>query len=117
MADDFRVTVTFEDSASVGRLRDRLRVHRVEDEVRARLGGRVSASGDDSHVFIYADSAVAAKEAEHAVRKIVEDDGLRADFALDRWHPIEERWEDGSRSLPETATELAAEHERREGDE
>jgi hypothetical protein len=117
MADDFRVTVTFDDPATAGRLAERLRAHKVEDEVRARLGGRVSVSGDEGHLFLYANSASAAQEAQQAVRAIHEGDGLRADFALDRWHPIEERWEDGSRSLPETATERAAEHERREADE
>jgi hypothetical protein len=117
MADDFRVTVTFDDPATAGRLAGRLRAHKVEDETRARLGGRVSVSGDGGHVFLYANSASAAQEAQQAVRAILEGDGLRADFALDRWHPIEERWEDGSRSLPETATERAAEHERHEADE
>jgi hypothetical protein len=117
MADDFRVTVTFEDAASVGRLHERLRVHKVEDEVRDRLGGRVSVSGDKTHVFLYADSAAAAQEAEQAARAIIEQDSLRAGFALDRWHPIEERWEDGAKPLPETNSEREAEHERLEADE
>lgn len=117
MADDFRVTVTLEDSGPVGWLADRLRVHEVEDDARARLGGRVSVSGGDDHVFLYADSAAAAQEAESVVRSIIGERGLRADFALDRWHPIEERWEDGSKPLPATAAERSAEHERLEEDE
>jgi hypothetical protein len=117
MADDFRVTVTFDDSTSAGSVVDRLRVHRVEGESQARLGGRVSVSRDGTRVFLYADSAAAAQEAEQAVRAIVEQDGLRAGFVLDRWHPIEERWEDGARPLPATAAERAAEHERHEADE
>jgi hypothetical protein len=117
MADDFRVTVTFDDAASVGRLSERLRVHKVEDEVRDRLGGRVSVGGDETHVFLYADSAAAAQEAEQAARSIVEGDGLQADFALDRWHPVEERWEDGAQPLPETEAERAAERDRLEADE
>lgn len=117
MADDFRVTVTFDDPASVGRLTDRLRAHRVEEKARARLGGRVSMSSGGTHVFLYADTAEAAREAEQTVRTIIEEDGVHADFALDRWHPIEERWEDGSQPLPETVSERAAEHERLEADE
>lgn len=111
------MTVTFDDPATVGWLTDRLRVHKVEDEARARLGGRVSVSGGGAHVFLYAGSLAAAQEAEQAVRMIVEENGLQADFALDRWHPIEERWEDGAQPLPETASERAAEHERFEADE
>lgn len=117
MADDFRVTVTFDDPATAGRLAERLRDHKVEDEARARLGGRVSVSGDEGHVFLYANSAAAAQEAQQAVGAILEGDGLRADFALDRWHPIEERWEDGSQPMPESASERDAERERREAGE
>ena len=40
-----------------------------------------------------------------------------ARFALDRWHPIEERWEDGSQPVPETASERATERQRLEADE
>jgi hypothetical protein len=117
MADDFRVTVTFDDPAAAGRLAERLRDHKVEDEARARLGGCVSVSGDGSHIFLYADSAAAAQEAEQAVRAILDADDFRAEFAVDRWHPIEERWEDGSRPMPESASERDAERERRETDE
>lgn len=111
MADDFRVTVTFDDSSGVGWLTDRLRAHRVEDEVRDRLGGRISISGSGSHVFLYAGSAAAAQEAESTVRTIIEAEGLQAHLALDRWHPIEERWEDAAEPLPASAAERDAEHQ------
>ena len=117
MPDDFRVTVSFDDPATVGWLSDRLRAHRVEDEARVRMGGRVSVSGGGTRVFLYANSAAAAKEAEQAVRGILDEDGLRADFALDRWHPIEERWEDGAQPLPQTASERDAERQRLDADE
>ena len=117
MADDWRVTVSFDDAASVGWLAERLRLHRVEDEARERLGDRVSVSGEGAHVFLYSNAATAAREAEKVVRTIVAERGLRARFALERWHPIEERWEDGSQPVPETASERAAEHQRLEADE
>ena len=117
MAEDFRVTVTLDDHGPLGWLGDRLRVHSVEDDVRARLGGRVSVSGGEDQVFLYADSAAAAHEAEAVVRSIIGERGLHAEFALDRWHSIEERWEDGSQPLPATDAERAAEHERLEADE
>ena len=117
MGDDFRVTATFADSGPVGWLADRLRVHRVEDDARGRLGGRVSVSGGEDHLFLYADSAAAAQEAEAVVRSILGEKGLQARFALDRWHPVEERWEDASQPLPATDAERAVEHERLEADQ
>ncbi len=117
MADDWRVTVSFDDSATVGWLAERLRVHRVEDDARERLGGRVSVSGEGTHVFLYSNTAAAAQEAEKVVRAIVAERGLRAGFALDRWHSIEERWEDGSQPVPETASERATERQRLEAEE
>lgn len=117
MADDFRVTVTFEDSGPVGWLADRLRVHEVEGDVRERLGRRISASGDNDHVFLYADSEPAAREAEQVVRAIVGERGLAAEFRLDRWHPAEEQWEDAAVPLPATDAERTVEHERLEAAE
>jgi hypothetical protein len=117
MGDDFRVTATFADSGPVGWLADRLRVHRVEDDARGRLGGRVSVSGGEDHLFLYADSAAAAQEAEAVVRSILGEKGLQARFALDRWHPVEERWEDAAQPLPATDAERAVEHERLEADQ
>ena len=117
MADDFRVTVTFDDPAPVGWLVDELRGQTVEDDARARLGGRVSVSGGDDRLFLYADSESAAQEAEQVVRTIVAERGLDAGFTLDRWHPAEERWEDAAVPLPETKAQRAAEQERLEAAE
>jgi len=111
------VTVTFDDEEHVGWLGDRLRLHQVEDATRERLGGRVSVSGEGMHVFLYADSAAAAEEAEKIVRTILSERSLAATFALDRWHPLEERWEDGSKALPDTPAERGAEHRKLETDE
>jgi hypothetical protein len=117
VADDFRVTVTFRDAEAHGWLAERLREHSVEDDLRGRLGGRVSVSGEGEQLFLYTDSAAAAHEAEQVVRSIVGERGLDADFACDRWHPLEERWEDGGRPLPATDEDRAAEHERLEADQ
>jgi len=117
MADDWRVAVSFDDAATVGWLAERLRLHRVEDDARERLGGRVSVSGEGAHIFLYSNAAAAAQEAEKVVQTIVAQHGLRARFALDRWHPIEERWEDASQPVPETASERATERQRLEADE
>lgn len=69
-------------------------------------------SGEDTHLFLYANSAEAAQEAERIVQSILAERNLSADFAFDRWHPIEERWEDAAKPVPVTAAERATEHER-----
>jgi hypothetical protein len=112
MADDWRVTVTLPEEGFVERLLDRLRRHEVEDEVIARLGGRVVVSSGPGTVFVYADSEDAAREAERLLREL-----SGAEVKVDRWHPIEERWEDPSVPLPQTEAAREAEHERREQQE
>jgi hypothetical protein len=112
MADDWRVTVTLPEEGFVERLLDRLRRHEVEDEVIARLGGRVVVSSGPGTVFVYADSEDAAREAERLLREL-----SGAEVKVDRWHPIEERWDDPSVPLPQTEAARKAEHERREQQE
>jgi hypothetical protein len=115
--DDWRVTVTLHDEAHVGRALQSLREHEVEDDVRARLGHRVAVSADGPRVLVYAGTEEAAREADQVVRQVMAQHGLGADFALDRWHPAEEEWQDADVSLPQTDEQLQAEHERLEADE
>lgn len=95
----------------------------LDRDVEGQLGGRVAVSRDDAEVFLYADTAEAGRQAEQAVRKELESEGWDAEISLDRWHPVEERWEDASEPMPETDGERAAEHselmaqERREAEE
>jgi hypothetical protein len=42
---------------------------------------------------------------------------LQAGFALHRWHPAEERWEDADLAMPRTDAERQAEHQRLLDDE
>src|SRR5919202_3230138 len=114
MAEDWRVTVTLEADSPVESTLEWLRAHEVEDDVHERLGNRVAVSGDENHVFLYADTEAAAREAERVVRELLAQHGAQGEFALDRWHPIEEQWEDASVPLPRTAADEEREHERRE---
>ncbi len=66
----------------------------------------------DSQIFLYAGTEVAAREAERIAREVLDRDGIQADFALHRWHPIEEEWEDPGVALPQTDAERQAEHQR-----
>jgi hypothetical protein len=75
-----------------------------------RLGGRIAVSRDGPEVFLYANTEEAGREAERVVRAELEREGWDAQIALDRWHPVEERWEDAALPLPETDQERDAEH-------
>ena len=119
LADDWRLTCTIEnaDSGLVGRLTRSLHEHEVEGELRERLGGRVAVSGGYDHVFLYADTEAALAEAETIARALLAQQGLQARIERARWHEVEERWEDPSVPLPETAAERGAERARLEAQE
>jgi hypothetical protein len=117
VANDWRVTATLRDAAHAGRVLDSMREHEVEDDVRRQLGSRVAVSAEGPSIFLYAGSENAAREADRLVRQITAQHGLPADFALDRWHPIEEEWESADAAMPQTDEQRASEHERLEEDE
>ena len=115
--DDWRVTVTLHDEAHVGRALRSLREHEVEDDVRRRLGHHVAMSADGPHVYAYAGTEDAAREADQVVRQVMTEHGLGADYALDRWHPAEEEWQDADAPVPQTDEQVQAEHQRLEAEE
>ncbi len=117
MADDWRVTVTFHEEAHAGRAQSSLHDHEAEDDVRRRLAHRVAVSADGPRVFLYAGTENAAREADRVVREVLAQHDLEADFALDRWHPIEEKWESADVAMPQTGDEREAEHQRLEQEE
>ena len=112
VADDWRVTVTFRDEADVQQAVQSVREHEVEDDVRSRLGHRVAMSVDGPVVFLYAGTEDTAREADRVVREVLAQHQLSAEFTLDRWHPLEEDWEDAGVPMPDTAEQRAAEHRR-----
>jgi hypothetical protein len=114
MAEDWRVTVTVSDEEQAERLLDALREHSAEGDVRVRLGDRVAASAAGPQLFLYADTESAARAAQSVVEDLLQED---AAFVLDRWHALEERWEDASVPLPATDADKNVEHERLEQDE
>jgi hypothetical protein len=115
--DDWRVTVRLRDAAEVGRLRRALHERDVEEDVRTRLGTRVAVGEGDHTVFLYASTGDAAHEAARVTSEVVAAHGLTADIAVDRWHPVEERWEDEGVPLPMSEAERQAERERLAEDE
>lgn len=112
MADDWRVTIDFDDEGDGTQLSEWLQAVSLEGEERARLGDRVVVSRDGPRVFLYSDSEGPAREVLRTVTARIEQEDLAATTALERWHPIEQSWKDGSIPLPATADELAEEHDR-----
>lgn len=112
MADDWRVTIDFDDEADGTQLAEWLAAVDLEGEQRASLGDRVIVSRDGPRVYLYSDSMEPAREVLRTVSARIEQEGLAAVTVLERWHPVEQAWKDASVPLPDTAAEIAEEHER-----
>ena len=112
MADDWRVTIDFDDEGDGTQLTEWLAAVELEGEERSSLGDRVIVSRDGPRVYLYADSPEPAREVLRTVSARIEQEGHAAITALERWHPVEQAWKDGSVPLPDTPEELAQEHER-----
>lgn len=117
MADDWRVTVSLHEQAHTERALRSLHEHEAEDDLRRRLAHRVAVSADGPRIYLYAGTENAAREADQVVREVLAQHDLEADFALDRWHPVEEEWESADAAMPQTAEEREAEHQRLEAEE
>jgi hypothetical protein len=112
MADDWRVTIDFDDESDGTQLAEWLAAVDLEGEQRASLGERVVVSRDGPRVYLYSDSEEPAREVLRTVSARIDHEGHAAVTRLERWHPVEQAWKDGSIALPDTAAEIAAEHER-----
>jgi hypothetical protein len=113
-SNDWRVTISLTDPAHLEQARQSFSAHEVEEDVRRRLGRSVAIGAGDSQIFLYAGTESAARDAERVARDVLASQGIPAEFALHRWHPIEEEWEDPDVALPRTEAERQAEHQRLE---
>ena len=107
--DEYRVRVEL---ANPRRLLRALHEATVEQSEREALG-RVAATGEGDHVFLYAESEAAASAVADAVRRVMDEHGIEGHVTLWRWHPVEERWEDAAVAMPSSKAEIETEHERR----
>jgi hypothetical protein len=114
MAEDWRVSVTLAGSGRAAPLLRALHERQVKNELKEELGGRVAVSSDGPTIFLYANTRRAAESARDVLRETLAAHGLTGEPRLDRWHPIEERWEDASVPLPASALERELEERRRE---
>jgi hypothetical protein len=112
MADDWRVTIDFDDEGDGTQFAEWLAAVELEAEERDRLGERVVVSRDGPRVFLYTDSEDRARAVHQTVQARIQSEGQSAMTALERWHPVEQAWRDPSVPLPETEEEMRAEHER-----
>jgi hypothetical protein len=109
---DWRVTISLPAPAHVEHVHRSLSTHEVEEDVHGRLGRSVVVGAGDSQVFLYTGSEIAAEEAERVARGVLAQHGVQAEFALHRWHPIEEEWEAADAAMPRTEADRQAEHQR-----
>jgi hypothetical protein len=113
MADDFRLTVEFDDPGHGLHLARLLQERKLEEEIGDKLGPRVLVTHDGPSVHLYTATQQQAEAAAKVVRDLLAEHGLHARLLpIMRWHPVEMRWEDGSAPLPRTDEEVEAEHER-----
>jgi hypothetical protein len=116
VSDDLRLTVEFDDEDAARDLVTWLHEARLEAGDRRRIGDRVIVSRDDAVVYLYAADEEQAREVARLIQARVGHPAA-ARVALDRWHPVEQRWEDAAVPLPQTEEEIRAEHERRQARE
>lgn len=112
MADDWRVTVDFDDEGDGTQFAEWLGALELESEERERLGERIVVSRDGPRVYLYADSEERAQAALATVTGRLDAEGTAAVTSFERWHPVEQAWKDASLPLPQTEQEVRAEHER-----
>jgi hypothetical protein len=117
VAEDWRITIDFDDEGDGTQLVEWLAARRFESDELERLGGRVAVSRDGPRVFLYADTEELARDADGVVRALLSSEGRQAAMALERWHPVEQDWKDAGVPLPETEEELRAEHDRQQARE
>ena len=117
MAEDWRITIDFDDEGDGTQLVEWLAARRFESDELERLGGRVAVSRDGPRVFLYADTEELARDADGVVRALLSSEGRQATMALERWHPVEQDWKDAGVPLPETEEELRAERDRQQARE
>jgi hypothetical protein len=113
-SNDWRVTISLMEPADTDRVHRTFTGQQVEDDVRRRLGRNIAVSLSDAQLFLYAGTEDAASEAERMARDLLANEGIQAEFALHRWHPIEEEWESPDVAMPRTAAERQVEHQRLE---
>jgi hypothetical protein len=117
VAEDWRITLDFDDEGDGTQLVEWLSARQFASEERDRLGGRVAVSRDGACVFLYADTEQLARDADGIVRSLLSSERRQAKITLEQWHPVEQEWKDAGIPLPRTDEEIQAEHARQQARE
>jgi hypothetical protein len=110
MSEDWRLRVQFKDEGDARALAKRLQAPDLEHDLETTFHDRVVVSRDGPVVFCYANSRAQAEAARRAIDNISNQSGWNTAIALERWHPLAERWELPDAELPDTPAELSREH-------
>lgn len=117
MADDWRLVAEMESDGPVAKLLELLRAHSFAEDVRERLSGRLVVSHNGPELFVYGERREDVEQAERIVADLAREHGIEIRTTTQRWHPIEEEWEDASAPLPTDPDEVERERARREAEE
>ncbi len=104
--------MTVESAGRAAPLLRALHEREVRNELREELGGRVAVSGDGPTIFLYASSRQAAEAALAELRETLAEHELGGEPRLDRWQPVEERWESADGAPAEGEREREADDDR-----
>jgi len=115
--DEWRVEVDLDDEEHGFTFSERIRAVDLDEEARKSLGGSVTVTRDGPHMFLYATSEEAAREAERVARELLEAEDVSGTVRVTRWHPDAEEWLDASVPLPQTDEQHEAERRRHEAAE
>lgn len=112
MSDEWRVRI----AAPPDRVREIVRsIEQVApSDFKGGTRARFPVSHSDDQIFIYTDSESEAQRALAELEPVLAEHDLRDAVTVWRWHPIEERWEDASRPLPQSELDIERERARRE---
>jgi hypothetical protein len=114
--DDWRLTITLEAAERLPVLR-RLREAHLASTLRTQLDPTAVVTHADAHIYAYLTSEAAAIATEALALDVLRESGINIELTLERWHPIEQRWESLNVPRPQTDEELAAERARQQEDE
>jgi len=106
-SDDWRVTVSVS-----GPGQPSYSLRQAEEDIRRQVGRGIAVGAGDAQIFMYAGTETAARDAERIARDVLTGQGIAAESAVHRWHPIEERWETPDVPIPQTSAEREAERQR-----
>jgi len=115
---DYRVTVRLRETGQARAAAEHLSTHKVEAEVHQRLGGRVMVGTDGTDgLFLYAHTEAAAATARQSVAEVLAAHEIGADYTVERWHPVAEKWEPADVALPDTPAAIQAERQQLDTEE